>query len=336
MSHAAGTPENRTDRKVQVFGPDTIRRAVDLTDLIEPVAQVFADYSRGLGEAPISMFAPAGAQGDVHVKSAWMPGRTFFTIKVASWFTARAVGGKPAGSGFIAVHDATTGDLLAILQDEGHLTNIRTAAAGAVAARVLAREDATTVAVLGTGIQAYLQVLALCAVRPIETVLVWGRRDDAARALAETLATRDAELTVSVLSDAEEAVRRADVVITATASRQPIVRGSWLSPGQHVTAVGADDETKQELDPACFELADITVVDSLSETPKFAGDLRRAIEEGVLTGAGISGELGELLLGMKPGRHNAAQITIAKLIGLGIQDLAAAEVALPRLLAPRA
>jgi ornithine cyclodeaminase/alanine dehydrogenase-like protein (mu-crystallin family) len=310
---------------VQVYGPDSIRRAVGLTDLIEPVARVFADFSSGLGEAPIVVFAPAGSEGDVHVKSAWMPGRPYFTVKVASWFADRATGGRTANTGFVAVHDATTGDLLALLRDEHHLTDVRTAAAGAVAARVLARDDATTVAVLGTGIQAYLQVLAVCAVRPIDAVLIWGRRAGAARSLRTALMTRNPGLNVSVVDQAKQAVRSADTIITATGSRQPILYGSWLRPGQHVTAVGADDPAKAELDPACFERADLLVVDSRDETPRFAGDLRRAVD------ADIHGELGEVILGRRPSRQNASQITVAKLVGLGIQDLAAAEVALPRL-----
>lgn len=320
------------DPEPRVFGPDAIRRAVGLTDLIEPVARAFADFSQGLGEAPIVVFAPAGSNGDVHVKSAWMQGRALFTVKVAAWFAARAADGRTASSGFIAVHDATTGDLRAILRDEHHLTDVRTAAAGAVATRMLARDDATTVAVLGTGTQAYLQVLAACAVRPIDTVLIWGRRAGAARALREAIMTRTRGLSVSVVDQAQEAVRPADTIITATGSTRAILDGSWVRPGQHITAVGADDPTKAELDPACFKRADLVVVDSRKETPRFAGDLRGAIEAGAFTGADIHGEVGELVVGRRPGRQNSSQITVAKLIGLGIQDLAAVEVALPRLL----
>ncbi|MEU7901231.1 hypothetical protein AB0B45_51485, partial [Nonomuraea sp. NPDC049152] len=118
---------------VKVYGADAIRAAVGLDDLVEPVARVFADFSDGLGEAPITVFAPAGDLGDVHVKSAWMPGRSVFTVKVAAWFAARATGGLSPSSGFVAVHDATTGDLRALLMDGHHLTDVRTAAAGAVA-----------------------------------------------------------------------------------------------------------------------------------------------------------------------------------------------------------
>lgn len=135
----------------RTFGPAEIRDAVGLAELIQPVGRALAEFSQGRGETPIVVFAPAGQDGDVHVKSAWLPGMPVFTVKVAAWFAARAAAGRPAHSGFIAVLDAATGDLRALLRDDHHLTDLRTAAAGAVAARLLARSDARTVGVLGTG-----------------------------------------------------------------------------------------------------------------------------------------------------------------------------------------
>jgi ornithine cyclodeaminase/alanine dehydrogenase-like protein (mu-crystallin family) len=311
----------------RTFGPAEIRAAVGLADLIEPVAHVLAEFSQGRGESPIMVFAPAGQDGDVHVKSAWLPGMAVFTVKVAAWFASRAAAGRAAHSGFIAVLDAATGDLRALLRDDHHLTDLRTAAAGAVAARLLARADARTVAVLGTGTQAYLQVLAVRAVRPVDTVLIWGRNQEAAHRLAARLP----ELSVVVAAEPEAAVRRADIVVTATSSRQPILRGQWLAPGQHVTAIGADDPGKAELDPGCFSRADLLAVDSRRDTPRIAGDLRAAIDAGAVQAGDIHAELGELVLGHRPGRRDDSQLTVAKLIGLGVQDLASADVAMRRL-----
>jgi ornithine cyclodeaminase/alanine dehydrogenase-like protein (mu-crystallin family) len=311
----------------RTFGPAEIRDAVGLAELIEPVARALAEFSQGRGETPIVVFAPAGQDGDVHVKSAWLPGMPVFTVKVAAWFAARATAGRPAHSGFIAVLDAATGDLRALLRDDHHLTDLRTAAAGAVAARLLARSDARTVGVLGTGTQAYLQVLAARAVRPIDTVLIWGRNRDAARRLAARLP----EMSVVVAAEPESAVRRADIVVTATSSRQPILHGRWLAPGQHVTAIGADDPGKAELDPDCFARADLLAVDSRRDTPRIAGDLRAAIGAHALQADDIHAELGELVLGRHPGRTDDTQLTVAKLIGLGVQDLVTAEIALRRL-----
>ncbi|MEU6717331.1 ornithine cyclodeaminase family protein [Nonomuraea sp. NPDC046802] len=312
-----------------MYGPDLIRRSVGFADLIEPVKQSFADFSGGRGESPIVVFAPAGPDGDVHVKSSWADGRDVFIVKVATWFAARALGGRPPASGFMAVHDATTGDLLALLQDEHHLTDVRTAAASAVATRLLARQDAAVLAVLGTGVQAYLQVLATLAVRPIDTVIIWGRREQAAHTLRTALNAADPSLSISVARQAEYAVRSADVIVTATGSRRPILYGDWLRPGQHVTATGADDRTKTELDTACFRRADLLAVDSREHAPAFAGDLHAATTP-------VHAEIGELVLGRAPGRHDPDQITIAKLVGLGIQDLAAAQTTLRLLESPPA
>lgn len=302
---------------MKVFDAPAIRRAVGFTDLIEPVAHIFAEFSQGRGEAPISVLRPAGDKGDVHVKSAWMPGRSIFTVKVATWFAAA----QPPNGGYIAAHDARTGRLLAILRDDHHLTDVRTAAAGAVAARALARSDATTLTVLGAGVQAYLQSLAVCAALPIERVNVWGRREAGTTAVCAALADRLPQVVVRSVSEPEEAVREADVIVTATGSTTPIVAGGWLRAGQHVLAVGADDPAKAELDAACFHRADLVVADSREAVRHFAGDLRAA-------GADVDAELGEILLGRHPGRVNPAQITIAKLVGLGIQDLVAAETTL--------
>ncbi|MFD1537269.1 ornithine cyclodeaminase family protein [Nonomuraea guangzhouensis] len=302
---------------MKVFDAPALRRAVGFADLIEPVAQIFAEFSQGRGQAPIQILRPAGDQGDAHVKSACMPGRSIFTVKVATWFAAA----QPPTGGFIAALDARTGAPLALLRDEHHLTDVRTAAAGAVAARALARPDAAVLTVAGTGAQAYLQALATCAVLPIEQVIVWGRRESAATAVCAALAARLPDRLVRAASDAKQAVRQADVIVTATSSTTPILAGQWLRPGQHVTAVGADDPAKAELDAACFHRADLVVADSRQAARQFAGDLRAA-------GADVDAELGELLLGRHPGRADRSQITIAKLVGLGIQDLVAAETAL--------
>lgn len=315
----------------RLIDADTVRQAVTLSDLIEPTAAALAEFSQGLGEAPVIVFAPQDSAGDVHVKSAWLAGHAIFTVKVASWFAARAAQGCSAASGHIAIHSASTGDLVAVLQDEHYLTDIRTGAAGAVAASLLARPGSTRLAVLGTGVQARQQVAAACLVRPIDTVVIWGRRAAAAEAMRADILHDCPELNVLVAADARSAVRGADIIVTATASRDPILQGAWLEPGQHVTAVGADDPAKAELDPACFARASIVVVDSRDSAPVFAGDLRHAIGTQAISRQGIHAELGEILNGRRPGRQDARDITIAKLIGLGVQDLTAAEVVLGRL-----
>jgi ornithine cyclodeaminase/alanine dehydrogenase-like protein (mu-crystallin family) len=312
------------------YGPDQIRGAVGFEDVTEPVARALADFSRGLGEAPVAMFAPGGHDGDVHVKSAWLPGRSIFTVKVATWFAARAERGDPPGGGVVAAFDARTGDLRALLEDEGHLTDIRTAAAGALAARFMAPADASVLGVLGSGVQAYLQSLAAAAERPVRTVRIWARQRTRAERLGTALLARRSDLSVEIAETPEHACQGAQIVVTTTASLDPLIEARWLRPGMHVTAVGADDAAKCELAPDCLAAADRIVVDSRSLSSQF-GDVARALRCGAIDPSRIAGELGEVAGGITPGRTSENEITICKLIGLGVQDLAAAEVTLERL-----
>jgi ornithine cyclodeaminase/alanine dehydrogenase-like protein (mu-crystallin family) len=308
------------------FDAPAIRAAVAYEHLIEPVARAFADYSQGLGESPVSMFAPAGADGDVHVKSAWLPGSPLFVVKVGSWFRGHGA------SGLIIAFDAQTGAPLALLHDDHHLSDVRTAAAGALAARLVARADSRTVGVLGTGVQAYLQVLAVAAERPVTSVRTWGRRAEAAQRVVAALRRRlPLSVDVTAVATPRDACSNVDVLITATSSTQPLVEADWLAPGTHIAAVGADDAGKVELAPACIARADLLVVDSRELTAQY-GDLAYALSHGIHP-ASPAIELGELT-----GKHTRArttddQITICKLIGLGVQDLAAAQVTLERLAA---
>lgn len=322
---------------IRLFGADAIRAAVTFEDLIEPVAAAFVAYSRGDGDAPVSVLYPSSlgkAAGDAHVKSATLRGRPVFTVKVGTWFAKsaaeRVARGEPGSGGIIAVFDAESGDARAILHDEHVLSDLRTAAAGAVVARALAPAGVVTAGVLGTGVQAELQALALAAVRPVETMHVWGRDRARAERLAGRLAARLPRSRVTVAANPRSLVEAADVVLAATSSHEPLIHGNWLHPGQHVTAVGADDADKCELDGACLVRADRLIVDSRALTLAY-GDVHRAIERGEVTPDIVGGEIGEVLDGRVPGRCSEGEITIAKLVGLGVQDLVAAEVALARL-----
>jgi ornithine cyclodeaminase/alanine dehydrogenase-like protein (mu-crystallin family) len=312
------------------YGPDQIRAAVGFEDVTEPVARALADFSRGLGEAPVAMFAPGGHDGDVHVKSAWLPGRSIFTVKVATWFAARAERGDPPGGGIVAAFDVRTGDLRALLEDECHLTDSRTAAAGALAARFMARADASVLGVLGSGVQAYLQSLAAAVERPVRTIRIWARQRTRAERLGTALLARRPDLSIDIVATPERACHGAHLMVTATASLDPLIQAHWLRPGMHVTAVGADDAAKCELAPDCLAAAGRIVVDSRDLSSRF-GDVARALASGAIAPGRIAGELGEVAAGRLPGRSGDDEITICKLIGLGVQDLAAAEVALERL-----
>ncbi|MGW0148038.1 ornithine cyclodeaminase family protein [Streptomyces sp. NPDC003333] len=310
---------------VTFFGPDRIRAAVGTRDVLEPVRQALVDHSRALGEAPAVVFAPAGREGDVHVKSAWLPGRSVFTVKVASWFLARKELGLPPGSGIVAAFDAATGDLRALLEDDHHLSDIRTAAAGALGARALATPHASVLGVVGTGVQGYLQALAVADSLPVRAVHVWGRDPAAVRRVVDALAARRRDLDVRPAPDLARMCGAVDVLVTATSSTEPLIRHDWLRPGVHVNAVGADDPFKAELTEECFRRAHRVVVDSRALN-RLHGELSRVQDDDIEVV-----ELGAVLSGDAPGRSGDEDITICKLIGLGVQDLAAAETALKRL-----
>jgi ornithine cyclodeaminase len=223
---------------------------------------------------------------------------------------------------------ATTGRVEALLLDNGYLTDVRTAAAGAVAARALARGDAAVACILGTGLQARMQLRALALVRPIRRAVFWGRDADKAAAAAREMGD-ELGIEAEARGDVRAAVRGADVIVTTTPARAPILRSEWLEPGQHVTAMGSDQHSKNELEPACLARAAPYVPDRLSQT-RVLGELRAAIEAGVVAGDADFAELGAVLAGSAPGRTVPEAITIADLTGTGLQDTVIATLARAR------
>jgi len=309
----------------------TLRECVSFRDLVEPTARAFRELSDGKADAQFVAIFPAERPelGDVYVKTGTIRGHDIFIVKISPWFAANVAAGNAQG-GFIAVFDSATGHTLAILAEEHYLSDIRTAAAGAVAARALAPSRVRTAAVIGTGVQAFWQPQALFSERPYETLMIWGRDAAKANRLATRLRPVLPDVTVTVYHDLETIVHESDVVITATASREPLIEGEWLRAGQHITAVGADDETKCELDAECFRRADRVIVDSV-ETNAKNGDVFRHLSERNIAPEQVHGEIGSVLSGKLDGRRTENEITIAKFVGLGVQDLVAAEVTLARL-----
>jgi ornithine cyclodeaminase/alanine dehydrogenase-like protein (mu-crystallin family) len=307
-----------------------LRAHVSFHDLIEPVATAFKESSAGLGDNGLVAMFPLQHRdrGDVYVKTGTLRGHSIYIVKVSPWFAINVETGSAQG-GFIGVFDSQTGRTLAILNEEHYLSDIRTAAAGALAARLLAPREVRTASVLGAGVQAYWQVMALHRERSFDTLIVWARNTDKAAALKTRLAHELPSVSIFVEQGIEDAVRRADVVICATLSREPLVHGDWLHDGQHITAVGADDPSKCELDVSVLRKSRI-FVDSVS-TNAANGDIHRAITSGRYAVSDIGGEIGELLAGAKPGRISDRDITVAKFVGIGVQDLAAAEVSLQKL-----
>jgi len=260
-------------------------------------------------------------RGEVDVKTAYVPGIDGFAIKISPGFFDNPKLGLPSLNGMMVLLSARTGLVEMLLLDNGYLTDVRTAAAGAVAARHLAREDASVAAVFGAGVQARLQLEALKLVRPVTEARIWARDLAKAEAAAAQL-SRSLAIPVKAIADAQRAADGADVLITTTPAERPILSAAWLQPGQHVTAMGSDSEHKNEIDPRAFRRV-VYVADSLKQTRRL-GELHHAIAAGEASDTDEFAELGSVIAGIAPGRRSADDITLADLTGTGVQDTAIA------------
>ncbi len=314
---------------ISIVGEATLRDLVPL-DLaaIECVEAAFAALAtEPVAMPPILRLDLPERHGEVDVKTAWLPRLDSFAIKVSPGFFDNPSLGLPSLNGLMLVLSAKTGLTEAVLLDNGYLTAVRTAAAGAVAARWLGRRGAKQAAIIGAGEQARLQLRALALVREIEEVAVWARD----RRHAETFAVemRDAlGVRCEVASDVHRALERADIAVTATPSREPLVHAGDLHSGLHVTAMGSDAEHKNEISPAAIAAARY-VCDRLQQT-RVLGELHHAIEAGVVARDAAFAELGQIIAGRVPGRTSDSDVTICDLTGTGVQDTAIAALALER------
>jgi ornithine cyclodeaminase len=307
--------------RVLVLTKEDIESLVTMEDAIAAVREGFKalNSDRAVVPFPVALNVPDG-NGDVHIKPGYVKGAASYTVKIASGFYDNPKKGMSASHGMLLLFDSRTGHPLCFEVDRCFLTDLRTAAAGAVAADVLAKRNVSKVAVIGTGTQARMQLLALSKVRRFEELRVWGRD----RAKAEAYASEMSEaLGVRVVptATAEEAVRGAEVVVTATMSTSPIVKVEWISGGAHITAMGSDEPGKQELDTKILARADKVVVDSLKQCARL-GELHHALEDGSMEEADVHAELGEVLLGRKPGRESDKEVTVCDLTGTAVQDVA--------------
>jgi ornithine cyclodeaminase len=307
-----------------------LRRIVPLDlEAIACVEEAFhALATKAVAMPPILRLDIPEHRGEVDVKTAYVPGLDGFAIKISPGFFDNPAIGLPSTNGLMVLFSTKTGLVQAVLLDNGYLTDVRTAAAGAVAARHLSRPDAAVAAIFGAGMQAKLQLEALSLVRPIREARIWAR--DAAKAAATAAAlTVKLGFPVRAETDGKTAVDGADVIVTTTPSETPVLKAEWLRPGQHVTAMGSDAEHKNEIEPAVISGADLYVADSLKQTRRL-GELHHAIAAGAVGGDEPFPELGEIVAGKREGRTGREQITVADLTGTGIQDTAIATLAFAR------
>jgi ornithine cyclodeaminase/alanine dehydrogenase-like protein (mu-crystallin family) len=307
---------------VLVLGHAEVTEALPMRECIDVMADALAAHARGEVHQPLrSVSSPPASEGFMGLMPAHRAGEPpVFALKAVCIFPGNPARGLDAHQGTVTLFDGTTGEPTAIL-DASAITAIRTAAVSALATRLLAVEDARQLAILGAGVQAAAHLEAMLAVRDVEHVRVHSRT----RAKAERLA-RDAggPVRIEVADSAERALRDAQIVVTATSSREPVLRREWLAAGAHVNAIGASAPMFRELDTATLAACSL-FADSRESLVNEAGDYQLALREGAIAGPEwIRAELGEVVAGMHPGRTDPSELSVFRSLGLAIEDLAAA------------
>ncbi len=305
-----------------LLGEADVARLLPMDECVEVMAEALAALERGDMEQPLRFVVrPAEAAGLMGLMPAYRARpEAAYGLKAVCVFPGNPARGLDAHQGAVLLFDGETGELSAALNASA-ITAIRTAAVSAVATRLLAREDARGLAILGAGVQARSHLEAMALVRPFERARVWTRTPERAQALAAEAGT---PFHVEVAGSAEEAVRDADVVCTTTTAREPILRRAWLREGAHVNAVGSSIPTTRELDTETMAAATL-FVDRRESTVNEAGDFLFPQREGAISPDHIRAELGEVLTGRAEGRTSPGELTVFKSLGLAVEDLASAE-----------
>ncbi len=303
-----------------------VQRAISMREAIEVVKSAFIQLSTGLADVPLRTSVPQEKYDGVTL---FMPGylkdSDALAVKVASVHNRNPARNLPLVNAVVLLFDPSTGVPLAAMEG-GYLTALRTGAGGGVATDLLAREDAEVAAIIGAGAQARTQILAVAAVRPIKSFLIYARHAENVQALiAEMAGQLDPSIEVLAAESPALAVRDADVICAATTSHTPVFDGADLRAGAHVNAVGSYKPEMQEVDSTTLRHASKIVIDSREGALTEAGDLLIAIEQGAIQLSDIYGEIGEVAAGLKSGRENDQEITYFKSVGNAAQDAAVAQ-----------
>lgn len=302
-----------------------IENRVQQLDIVPLIGDAFAAFSRGEAVVPLpGELIFTNPPGETHIKYGYFTQGDTYVIKIASGFFENPAKGLNTSDGLILVFGKTTGELLAILNDRGRLTDLRTAAAGAVAAHYMAPRVVDVIGVIGTGMQAELQVDLLQKVRPCKNIIVWGRNLQRVELYAERMRAKGYHVVIAATP--AELAQNARLIVTTTAGHKAILTADIIQPGTHITAIGADTPDKQELEAALIHKADIVVTDS-REQARHRGELYHAFGNIELSAERVF-ELGELVNETVKGRNNQQEITIATLTGLAVQDIAIATAVL--------
>ncbi len=310
--------------KILVLDNRQIHELLPMTECIELMADALAALAREEVYQPLrTIVRPPEARGLLGLMPAYRRGdQGAFGLKAICVFPENPAKGKDAHQGAVMLFSRETGELLALM-NASEITAIRTAAISAVATRLLAREDAQQLGIIGAGVQARTHLTALAAVRTITRARVAARNIEHAQQLVREMQPK-VGFPIDAVETNEEAVRGADVIVTATSSLEPVINRDWISPGAHINAIGTHSPNSREIDSATMAVARI-FVDRRESALNEAGDYLLAAKEGLITPESILGEIGELLIGTKTGRASATEITLFKSLGLAIEDVVSAD-----------
>jgi len=301
---------------MQLISREEIEQILPTLDLMSDIEAGFAAFSKGRSNIP-----PVGElvmeKGEVHIKYGAITGDPYYVIKIASGFYGNVELGLPSSNGLMLLFSQTTGELLATLLDEGILTDARTAVAGAIAAKHLAPSNIECIGIVGTGMQARLQLQYLAPVTKCKKVMVWGRNPERLKRYQTEMTALGYE--VATTQEAADIGANCNLIVTTTIAETPILRADHIRPGTHISAVGSDTPHKQELDESILAKADCVVADSIEQCA-LRGEIFKALEAQVITSNDVK-ELGNIIIGQTKGRENETDITIFDSTGVAVQDI---------------
>ena len=306
----------------QTFNLEQIQSVLDDVDVTALIEEGFVAYSQGrVVVPPVGELVMTDPPGEAHIKYGYITDDDYFVIKVATGFYENVKLGLPTGSGLILVFSQKTGELLSVLLDEGHLTNIRTAAAGAVAARYLAPKKVERIGIFGAGVQGRLQLKNLRPIVDCMKVMVWGINQEELDFYRTEVEPLGYELRTTL--DARDIPENCNLIVCVTPSQEPLLQLENVHPGTHISAIGSDTPEKQEVDSRILAQADIVVVDSIPQS-ELRGEVYKATTAGVLDPGGVL-ELGNVIADKNLQRQTDDQLTVFDSTGVAVQDIQVAK-----------
>jgi ornithine cyclodeaminase len=303
---------------MRIFSKEEIEKYISVPDLIEDIEKGFLRYSSGtVVVPPVGHMSLEAKRADLHIKYCHIPSEKFFVVKIASYFPENVVHGKSSVQGGVLLFSQSTGELVALFQDEGYMSHVRTAVAGACVAKYLAPKHVEAIGIIGSGTQARMQLEYLQYVLDCKKVYLWARKYENAMALAQDKALKNYQ--IEVVQSVEEIPACANFIVTTTSSKSALLQAKDIRPGTHITAMGSDSPGKQELDPEILKRASLVVADSLSQC-LHCGELSHWVTENDHLPETVK-ELGAIFKNPELIPSSSNRITVADLTGVAVQDL---------------